>query len=343
MITPSPVEIHGGRFYNEDCIQGAKRHLPDSSVDLIVTDPPYGINGDLLHKHYNRKEGFVVDGYVEVPAAEYSAFSHRWIEQAARVLRPGGQIYVVSGYTHLLAILEALRDAGLEEINHIIWKYNFGVFTRTKYVSSHYHILYCAKPGGKRTFNTESRFGLREKDSQGQSLNYEDREDVWMINREYKPGQVKNKNELPMALLTKMIQYSSGEADLVADFFLGGFSTARVALELNRRIVGFEISRGIFKARIPEMRKVVPGRLLSDLRVPRIDTLDHQGRKWTEAETDSLLRRYYDLRKKRTKKATVEVLIREFGRGRFSIEKVLSRQKPEHQDEPRLAALTDFN
>ena len=30
-------------FYNMDCRAGAREHLPDASVDLIVTDPPYGI------------------------------------------------------------------------------------------------------------------------------------------------------------------------------------------------------------------------------------------------------------------------------------------------------------
>ena len=30
-------------IYNEDCIQGCKRHIPDDFVDLIITDPPYGI------------------------------------------------------------------------------------------------------------------------------------------------------------------------------------------------------------------------------------------------------------------------------------------------------------
>ena len=58
------VETDGNRFFNGDCVEGARRHLPDGSVDLIVTDPPYGIGGDRLHKHYNRSEEFVVDGYV---------------------------------------------------------------------------------------------------------------------------------------------------------------------------------------------------------------------------------------------------------------------------------------
>src|SRR5579885_1527246 len=105
--------------YNEDCVSGALARLSDASVDLIVTDPPYGIEGDRLHRHYNRNERFVVDGYVEIPRAEYPQFSRAWIAQAERVLRPGGQIYVVSGYTNLYDVLGALRSTSLREINHL--------------------------------------------------------------------------------------------------------------------------------------------------------------------------------------------------------------------------------
>ena len=41
-----PVILHNSTFYNGDCIRGAARYIPDNSVDLIITDPPYGINGD---------------------------------------------------------------------------------------------------------------------------------------------------------------------------------------------------------------------------------------------------------------------------------------------------------
>jgi site-specific DNA-methyltransferase (adenine-specific) len=88
-------------FYNTDCVRGALDHLADASVDLIVTDPPYGIDGDRLHRHYNRDERFVIDGYVEVDRRAYNAFSRAWIAQASRVLRPGGLLYVISGYTNL--------------------------------------------------------------------------------------------------------------------------------------------------------------------------------------------------------------------------------------------------
>lgn len=320
------IVTENGIFYNGDCISGAAEHLPDNSVDLIITDPPYGINGDLLHRHYNRDERFVVNGYVEVPRAEYADFSLRWIREAERVLRPGGSIYIVSGYTNLVDILVALRQTGLAEINHIIWKYSFGVFTRQKYVSSHYHILFYEKPGGKRTFNLESRFGLVEKNENCRSLNTMDREDVWVINREYKPGRVKNKNELPVPLLVKMIQYSSNEGDLVADFFLGGFSTAKAAIGLSRRATGFEVSVPAFDTGIAAMNRIQPGFLAPSLRRPVIDNPERSRRPWTADEVKELGEEYRRLSLKNLPKKTIIVRLQErFQRGRWAIEKALKK------------------
>jgi site-specific DNA-methyltransferase (adenine-specific) len=336
------ININGNLYYNGDCIEGCRDYVSDGSIDIIITDPPYGIAGDELHQHYNRNEAFVVDGYVEVPAEEYEEFSQGWIKEAARILRPNGSIYIVSGYTNLIHILNALKSTDLQEVNHIIWKYNFGVHTRRKYVSSHYHILYYEKPGpGKRTFFFNSRYGQSEKAENGGSLNYQDREDVWIINREYKPGQKKNKNELPSKLLKKMIQYSSNEGDLVCDLFMGGFSTARVAIGLNRRFVGFELSQAIYNEKVEEMRSVKAGDLLGTLREPQKDGLFAQGKPWTEEEVASVLARYDGLRStKKSKAACVQIMTEEFGRGRFSIEKVLKEHRPSNEE--KTVGITDI-
>jgi len=313
-------------LYQEDCINGALRHIQNASVDLLITDPPYGIQGEKLHRHYHRDEQFVVDGYIEVDERDYLDFSLQWIRQAERILRPGGSAFIVSGYTNLYAILDALRKTSLFEVNHIIWKYNFDVYTRMKFVSSHYHILYYTKPGGKRVFHQECRFGIGEKDEWGGSRNYQDREDVWIINREYKPGRIKNKNELPTALLVKMIQYASNEGDLIADFFLGGFSTAMVAIGLNRRVVGFELSEAMFAARAPHIASLIPGSLREDLRMPDLTKPVNQGKSWTTEDLAQLESRYIQLRSEGKKIGQAQaILMKEFGRGRFSIMNALQR------------------
>ncbi len=316
------------KFYNEDCITGSKKHIPENSIDLIITDPPYGIDGDKLHKHYNRDEKHVIDGYVEVPQVNYEKFSEKWILEAERVLKPGGSLYIVSGYTNLFYILQALRKTGLKELNHIIWKYNFGVYTKRKYVSSHYHILYYIKPGSRHTFNTFVRHDALEKNIDGGSVNYIDREDVWKINKEFKPGQKKNKNELPQALLKKMIAYSSNPGDLVCDFFLGGFSTAKVALKMGRNATGFELSKKMFVYQIDNMEKIKFGSLLNEKNEQKTSLLFNQGKPWTEIEINKMYKRYDQLYKKyKTKKKSIDQLTIEFGRGRFGIVNALKKRE----------------
>lgn len=326
MAIADPIRCGESFFVNGDCVEGARRFLGDGTVDLIVTDPPYGIDGDRLDRHYNRDESHVVDGYVEVAAADYAAFTRAWVGEAARILRPGGALFVVSGYTHLYEVLGALRASGLVEVNHIVWKYPFGVWTTRKFVSSHYHVLYWTRPGGLRTFNLEARYGLAERNEDGGSLNYLDREDVWTIGREYKPGRTKNRNELPRPLLEKIIQYASNQGDLVCDLFLGGGSTARAAIGLGRRFAGFEISGAIFRARVPGLAALVPGERLAALRGPVVAPVPNRGRPWTPGE-DAALREAYDrLRSEGFRKGeAVARLCAEFGRGRFGIEKRLKR------------------
>jgi len=237
------------RVYNQSCIEGMQEHVADNSVDLIFTDPPYGIKGDELDVHYHRDESNVVPGYVDVPNNEYAEFSLKWINECERVLRPGGSIYIVSGYTNLHHILNALHSTQLQEINHIIAKYSFGVSTKNKFVSSHYHVLFWQKPDKgrkKRTFNSNWKY-TDQKDS------YHDRLSVQDMPRDYKPGQIKNKNQLSEEFITKFIMYSSNRGDTVLDCFSGGFTTGRTALRWGRKFIGFEINKNAYDVFLPSL------------------------------------------------------------------------------------------
>lgn len=237
-------------IFNENCITGCK-HFHDETIDLIICDPPFGIQETTFDKHYNRNENNVIKGYIEAPE-DYYQFSLSWITQAKRILKPNGSMYIISGWTNLKHILNAIDECNLKTINHLIWKYNFGVYTKNKYVSSHYHILYVCKQKGKPKFNTYCRFNKNDRKN-GRSLNYRDLEDVFVINKEYSPGEIKNKNKLPDALVEKLISYSSDENDLVADFFLGNFTTAIVSKKMNRIPCGFEINPISFQYGIQRM------------------------------------------------------------------------------------------
>lgn len=240
------------KVFNENCIIGMQTHVADSSVDLIFTDPPYGIDGDKLDAHYHRDESNVVPGYVEVPLETYGEFSRSWISECARCLRPGGSIYIVSGYTNLHHVLNALHNTDLIEVNHIVAKYSFGVSTKKKFVSSHYHVLFWQKPdrgNQTRTFNTNV-FYSDQKDS------YHDRLTVQDMPRAHNPGQLKNKNQLNEDFIKKFVLYSSNRDDVVMDPFCGGFTTARTALRYGRRFIGFEMNKHAYDAFVPTLNAV---------------------------------------------------------------------------------------
>lgn len=240
------------QVYNQSCIDGMREHVADGSVDLIFTDPPYGIDGDGLDVHYHRDESNVVQGYIDVPLTQYAKFSQDWISECARVLRPGGSLYIVSGYTNLHHVLNALHLTDLEEINHIIAKYSFGVSTKNKFVSSHYHVLFWQKPdkkSQKRTFNSNWKY-TDQKDS------YHDRLTVQDMPRAHNPGQTKNKNQLSEDFIEKFIMYSSNRGDTVMDCFGGGFTTARTALRYGRKFIGFELNKNAYDAFVPTLDEV---------------------------------------------------------------------------------------
>lgn len=59
------------------------------------------------------------------------------MKEVHRVLNDSGRIYVFSGWNDLKEILMALDDLGFVTVNHIIWKYQFGVVIKRKFFTSH--------------------------------------------------------------------------------------------------------------------------------------------------------------------------------------------------------------
>lgn len=217
-------------IYLGDSTKDPSKLFKHHSVDAIISDPPYGIFGETLDKHYNRNESNVLSGYIDVKPEEYLDFSNKWIQQASIILKKDGFLVIVSGWSNLYDILYSLKKSNFKIIRHIIWKYNFGVYTKNKFITSHYHILIACKNDLKLT----------------QSKNINKYESVWKIPREYHTGEIKNKNQLPSSLLQILIDFVSKENDLVVDLFMGGFSTLRVAKAMNRNIGGIELNKKAF-------------------------------------------------------------------------------------------------
>ncbi|MFN4256722.1 MAG: DNA methyltransferase, partial [Saprospiraceae bacterium] len=80
------------QIFNEDCIAGMAARLPGASVDLVITDPPFGIEFGAKRGNYNRKAGRVLEGYNEVKGVDYQQFTMDWLAQVRRVLKPSGSL-----------------------------------------------------------------------------------------------------------------------------------------------------------------------------------------------------------------------------------------------------------
>ena len=217
------------------------QEIPKNKFDLVITEPPFAINFKATKANYNRTASRVIQGYNEILPENYYDFSFNWMSEVFRILKESGSMYVFSGWNNLKDILSALDDVGFTTVNHIIWKYQFGVVTKKKYVTSHYHCLYVCKNDKKKKFYPFSRFKKDSKTDNGRSLHYKDKEDVWEIKREYWTGKEKTPTKLPADLIKKILLYSSRKNDLVLDPFLGSGQVAVVSKMLGREYYGFEI------------------------------------------------------------------------------------------------------
>lgn len=269
-ISPFPkVELDRIRY--EDCVTGMKE-LPEASIDLIIADPPFGIDFDGKSSVYNRDERLVVEGYEET-GESYLEFTARWLAELPRIMKPESSAYVFSGWTNLDAVLQGARDAGLVTLNHLIWHYPFGVYTKKRFVTSHYHIVLLVRSPRKYFFNKIENYP----------------EDVWSVKRRYRTGLAKNATKLPLEVVSRCIDFSSKPGDIVLDPFMGNGTTA-VAAKLNlRRFIGFEINE---KLR-PLLEKEIASVKIGDSYVPyseRLPTIDQLAELYPKAYREYIRR-----------------------------------------------------
>jgi site-specific DNA-methyltransferase (adenine-specific) len=224
---PIRIDSEIDRILFEDCKSGMGR-MDKGSVDLVIADPPFGIDFSGKEHSYNRKQDLVIDSYQEIKS-DYGKFTEDWMKLIQIIMKPQATAYIFSGWNHLEEVLRAARLAGLTTINHVIWKYQFGVFTKNKYVTSHYHILLLAKNKNKYYFNKMEHYPL----------------DVWDIKRKYKKGEEKNATTLPVELIKRCVEFSSKPGDIVFDPFMGMATTAVAAKSLWRHYLGFEVNNNL--------------------------------------------------------------------------------------------------
>jgi site-specific DNA-methyltransferase (adenine-specific) len=196
----------------------------DEEVDLVFADPPFGIDFKGNLQSYHRTPDAL--SYTEVPREEYPSFIKSLLDWSHSALKSHGSMWLLSGWNNLAAVLNAIEKSGFHLLNHCIWKYQFGVFTKRRFTTSHYHLLLLVKDENNYTFNKPEHYA----------------EDVWDIKRPYQRGVRTAGNELPEELVEKCVLTSSNKGDLVLDPVLGSGTTIRVCLRTERRCIGIEVN-----------------------------------------------------------------------------------------------------
>ena len=235
--------------------------IPTESIDLIYIDPPFNTGrSQQRSKETTRRNdegdrvGFKGKRYETVKSqvlsyddqfADYWAFLEPRLEQARRILKPTGTLYLHLDYReshYAKVLLDALFGPDCF-LNEIIWAYDYGGKSKSRWPAKHDTILVFVKDPTKFHFDSEAvdrepymAPGLvtEEKVAKGKLPT-----DVWWHTIVSPTGKEKTgyPTQKPIGILRRIIQASSKEGDVVLDFFAGSGTTGVVANMLERRFI----------------------------------------------------------------------------------------------------------
>ena len=208
------------KIYNEDCLEGMKR-IPDGSVDLIVTDPPYLMN----YKTGRRKDkthrfnDVILNDNNEQLIVDY-------IKECYRILSDDTAMYLFCSSNKVDFFKRELEKV-FSIKNMIIWvKNNHTAGDLESAFGRKYEIVFLVNKG-QRKFN-------------GERLT-----DIWEFPKVSTDGQL-HQNQKPIELIKRCIDKHSNVGDVVFDGFMGSGTTAAAALDTNRNYIGFELDEYYF-------------------------------------------------------------------------------------------------
>lgn len=224
--------------------------LPDNSVDLIHTSPPYNI--DRPYKGQKRDLH---------PLEAYLEFLQAVIFQLKRVLKPTGSIFWQTGYTQFqngiqgdilpidMVSYDLFHGGSMPLIlwDRIIWRYFGGMAFKRKFTNRHETILWYVKPTADGVaepyFDVDQiRESTRELDKRN---NFWGRNpgNVWEVDR-VAFGSTQQSSHIavyPEEITERIIRACSPSNALVLDPFAGSGTTLKVSRSLGRRWIGVEI------------------------------------------------------------------------------------------------------
>jgi DNA modification methylase len=199
--------------------------LPKSSVDLILTDPPYTIS---------KETGFtsVVNGVQRFAVSmDFGHWDHCQIDlmDMARVfhkaLRQGGTAIIWYDLWKIGELKEAMEQAGFKMLRQIMWQKTNPVplNMRATYLSNCREMAVSGVKGGKPTFNSKYDSGVYELPIPRHN------------------GNRQHPTQKPESLFSQLVLKHSNPGDLVVDPFLGAGTTAMAAIRNGRAFAGCDI------------------------------------------------------------------------------------------------------
>lgn len=234
--------------------------LEANSVDLIIADPPYNLNKD----YGNKSDSMSFNEYIN--------FTHKWVSQAERILKPNGTIYVFMGFrfiSYLYQIFE--KENNLNFVNWICWHYTQGVGKKKGFSPRHEDILMFSK-GKKHTFNLDEIRIPQKYYRSRNNMRGANPGDVWQFSHIHycQDNRQNHPTQKPEGLIERMVLASSRQDDLVIDPFSGSGTTLRVCQQLNRRCIGIELNEEYVKMTINRLNQPFNGFDSMDPRMSRI-------------------------------------------------------------------------
>jgi site-specific DNA-methyltransferase (adenine-specific) len=234
-----PLKPWIGKIHNGDCLE-LMRRMPASSIDLVVTSPPYNIRnstGGGMRGHGGSvwSNAALTDGYDEssddMPYPEYVAWQRACLEEMMRLIHEAGAIF----YNHKWRVQDGLLQDRREIVEGfpvrqiIIWQRAGGINFNRGYFLPTYEVVYLiCKPKFLLAASTEP-------DTPKQSCVIGD---VWYI-----PQDSDNEHPAPFSLKLAMRCIESTDAQVVLDPFMGSGTTALAAEVLGCDWIGIELSK----------------------------------------------------------------------------------------------------
>lgn len=199
------------------------------SADLVVTDPPFGIEFSGKNGNYHRKVEYVVDGYVEWSIEEYGRKITQLLKCIEKNLAPNGQALIFSGWNNSNVIHNAILELSeLKLRGKMYWCYNFAPACKVRPAHNVYEIFWITK-SDKWTYNPRCSTHHCNKGEPNLT--------TLIFKRDYKVKMPKYPTRLPFKLLQCLIEHFSNENELVFDPLCGSGMVGIVAHMLKRKFI----------------------------------------------------------------------------------------------------------